>query len=130
MTNSEFHNAVRERFGAEVEEAQSLRVLYDNDPASPPTDGSVWCRCTIKRTDTEQIEAGPTSFRKHGRVYAQLFAAPETGDGDLLELANAIEAAFQGVTAAGVRYGAVTVRPVGSGGNGYQVNVEIPFMAD
>ncbi|HSW45774.1 MAG TPA: phage tail terminator-like protein [Phycisphaerae bacterium] len=130
MTSSDLHNAVRERFSDEVGEGLELTVIYDNDPQSPPADGSIWCRCSIKRADTIQVEIGPSSYRKHGRVYAQLFGPVAAGDGDLLELADGIEAAFQGVTAGGVRYGAVTVRPVGVDGHEYQVNVEIPFMAD
>lgn len=131
MTNTALHNAVRARFKAQVADAKSLTTVYDNDPTSPPADGSNWCRFAIRRADSEQIEAGPASFRKHGIAYAQLFGPVEKGDKELLLLADAIEAAFQGQTAVGVRYGKVTVRPVGNDRSGaYQVNVEIPFTAD
>lgn len=130
MTDSELHNAIRDRFDDEIATGQDVAVLYDNDPNGPPADGSVWCRCSIKRTDTVQVESGPASYRRHGRVYAQLFGPVELGDGDLLELADEIGSAFEGVSAGGVRYGAVTVRPIGVSGHEYQVNVEIPFTAD
>lgn len=130
MMDSNLHNAIRDRFDDEIVKKQNVTVLYDNDPNGPPTDGSVWCRCTIKRTDTIQVESGPARYRRSGRVYAQLFGPVELGDGDLLDLADAIRAAFEGISDGGVRYGAVTVRPIGVSGHEYQVNVEVPFMAD
>ena len=131
MIDSDLHNAIRTRFGTEVATTESLVTIYDNDPTSPPTDGSAWCRLSIRRSDTEQVETGPSSFRRHGRVYAQLFGPVEKGDGELLELADAIVAAFEGVCAGGVRYCEATVRPIGNDKKGsYQVNVEIRFMAD
>lgn len=131
MTNSSLHNAIRARFGTEVATTESLVTIYDNDPTCPPTDGSAWCRLSIRRSDDQQVEAGPSSFRKHGRIYAQLFGPVEKGDGELLDLADAIVAAFEGASVAGVRYCEATVRPIGNDKKGsYQVNVEIRFMAD
>jgi hypothetical protein len=76
------------------------------------------------------VEAGPASFRRHGRVYAQLFGPVGKGDGDILELAETIVDAFEGVSAGGVRYQEATVRPIGTRDGLYQVNVEIRFFAD
>jgi hypothetical protein len=130
MTNTALHSAIRTRFGTLVQDVLSLSTIYDGDPTRPPTDGSPWCRCAIRSGDSEQVEAGPASFRKHGQVLAQLFGPLDRGCGDLLGKANTIEVAFQGQSAGGVRYGPVTVRTVGQVGGECQVNVEIPFMAD
>ena len=129
MTDSQLHNAIRDRFEAYVAGGGNVPVVYDNDPKAPPSGGALWCRCTIQRNETIQVESGPASYRRHGRVDAQLFGPLTRGDGPLLELADGIVSAFEGVTAAGVRYGAVTVRPIGVRGQEYQVNVEIPFTA-
>ena len=130
MTSVALHNAIRSRFKTQVATPESLIVVYDNDPTSPPKAGSIWCRFSVRRSETQQVEAGPASFRLYGRAYAQLFGPLDKGDGALLELADTIVAEFLGETAAGVRYGEVTVVPVGVRGGEYQVNVEIPFMAD
>lgn len=131
MTDSSLHNAIRAKFATDIETGKSLYTIYDNQKKSAPTDGSKWCRLTIKRSQSQQVESGPGSFRKHGIVYAQLFCPVEKGDGDLVEMADNIVAAFQGVTAGGVRYLEATVVPIGNDRRGsYQVNVEIRFMAD
>lgn len=124
------HNAIRARFKAQVSNAVPLVTVFDNDPTSPPQDGSRWCRFTIRRAESRRLTCGTAEYRKGGVAFAQLFGPAGEGDGNLLELAETILLAFQGQTAAGVKYKTVTVRPIGQTGNEYQVNVEIPFEAD
>ena len=63
---------------------------------------------------------------------AKLFCAIQSGDGELLEFADAVEAAFRDTTLSGVNFKTPHTRPVGPtrAGNEYQVNVYIPFDAE
>ena len=132
MTDSELHNLIRTRFKEQVQTPQSLTTIYDNDPAGPPTDGSTWCRFSIRRGETQRITVGVRQYRMMGIAYAQLFCGVGKGDGDLLELADAIATAFRSQNASGIRYGTPSIVPVGvieSEGQ-YQINVQCPFAAD
>jgi len=130
MTDAEIHNAIRTRFSAEVATPQGLWTIYDNQDKAAPQDGTRWCRLTILRGDSERRTIGTREYRDRGVAIAQLFDPKAEGDGYLLDLGGAVKTAFNDVTASGVRYGAVTVRPVGRRKSDYQINVEIPFQAD
>ncbi len=130
MTEAQLHNVIRSRFQTEITAKVPLATVFDNQEEKPPTDGSRWCRFTIRRAESRRLTCGTAEYRKSGVAFAQLFGPAGEGDGELLNLAGTILLAFQGLTIAGVKYKTVTVRPIGQSGTEYQVNVEIPFEAD
>ncbi len=131
MTEAALHNAIRARFEAQITNGSPvLWTVFDNQDKAPPTDGSRWCRFTVRRANSRRLTCGTAEYRKSGVAFAQIFGPVGEGDGELLAIADRIVTAFQGVTAAGVKYKTVTTRPIGQDGNLYQVNVEFPFEAD
>jgi len=134
MTHEEIHNAIRSRFKTQVADALPLTTIYDNDPTPAPTDNSIWCRLTVLVGTGRRTTIGTKEYRYPGVATAQLFGPVHSGDKDLLEKADAIIAAFRGVSVGGIRFegeGGDTVSPQRAGvTNGqYQFNVEIPFVA-
>jgi hypothetical protein len=132
MTYEELHSAIRSRFQSQVAEVLDLPTIYDNDPTDPPTDNSIWCRFTILDGASRRTVCGVPEYRLVGVAVAQLFGPVGRGDQALAEIADAIVAAFRGLSDAGVRYGDAYPQTVGVAreGDSYQVNVVCPFTAD
>jgi hypothetical protein len=132
MTYEALHNTIRRRFATEVAEALSLVTIYDNDPASPPTDGSTWCRFYIVEGSSRRTVSGVAEYRLVGLAVAQLYGPVGRGDGALQQMVDTIIAAFRGVSAGGLRYGDAHEQTVGQtpAGDYYQINVVCPFTAD
>lgn len=132
MTYEDLHNAIRSRFQTQVADAQDLPTIYDNDPAAPPADGSLWCRFVILDGQSRQTVCGVTEYRLVGVAVASLFGPLGWGDAALQRTVDAIIAAFRGQSAAGVRYGDAYEQRVGQTDEGdyYQINVVCPFQAD
>jgi hypothetical protein len=131
MTYETLHNTIRTRFQTRIADALGLPTIYDNDPSNPPVDGSVWCRFYIVDGQSRRTVNGVPEYRLLGLAVAQLYGPVGRGD-ELLAQADAIIAAFRGVSAGQVRYGDAHAQTVGvtPAGNQYQVNVVCPFQAD
>jgi len=124
-------NAIAVRFRDEVATPRALATIYDNDPADPPKDGSLWCRFSVRDGESQRITAGVRQYRTVGVAIAQLFASLGEGTKDLREAAGAIVTAFRNVTADGIRYGVPYLNNIGNDQNGkYQLNVTCPFQED
>jgi hypothetical protein len=122
-------NAVRTRFGTEVEDALSIPVQYDNAPFSKPAD-STWIRLSVLPELAFQAEAGSGKrFHIPLRAVAQIFVPIETGDQVALELADSITSSFRATTASNVTYRTPSVTNVGRVDRWHQVNVSIPAYA-
>ncbi len=131
MTYEAVHNAIRGRFATEIAAKHNLTTIYDNDQTAAPTDGSKWCRFTIRDGANNRITLGSGEYRGGGLAIAQLFDVSGKGDKDLLELADAIVTAFRGVSLAGVRFErngqTPEVEVVGESEGLYQINVIVHF---
>ena len=130
MTYTQIHNAIRSRFKTLIEDGQSLATVYDNDGQSPPTDNSMWCRFYIRDSAGQRLTVGVKNYRRSGLAVAQLFGPAGQGDGELIEVVDAIVAAFTSVSAGGVRYLTAYQQPVGLEEGRYQINVICPFEAE
>jgi hypothetical protein len=131
MTSEQLANAIQARFAAQVATPRGLATVYDNDPTPPPADGSLWCRFTVLDGATRRVTVGVKQYRTVGVAIAQLFGPVGEGTQAQRQRADAIVAAFQDQTAAGVKYGVPTVSNIGKTSQGnYQVNVACPFQAD
>jgi len=131
MTKKEIANAVRTRFKTQVADVLSLGTQYDNQKYDNP-DNAKWCRLTVKFGETIQKSVGsPTGNRDRtsGVMIAQLFC-PAGGDGELLDVAGAVETAFKRVTYNGVTFRTPSTYPQGRVGAEWQINVNCPFYAD
>ena len=116
-------------------------VAYPNKDFDPPENG-IWARIVIQAADSSRIELGGQVAHRRtvGLLVVQLFAPVNSGDGDVLELAETAAAIFrdQRVTLDGgtgdMLFREPTVRPVGSNAQDnddatyYQVNVNIPYQ--
>jgi len=129
MTWTEIENAIRTRFHEQVETALSLYTVYDNQDKQAPTDNSMWCRLSIQPGDVRQITVGVRQYRYLGVIFAQLFGPLGSGDGDLMEMAEAIAQLFRSQTVSGVTYFTPRIDKVGQGPQQYQINVEIDYQA-
>ena len=133
MTNDQLEALMRVRFGAYIEDAQSILTVYDNAETDAPKaiDGVKWCRFTILHAEEQRISVGVEDYRKHGRFVAQLFAPLREGTRQIMVVADAIVAAFRDTSVDGIRYRAITINRHGvNKQKEYQVNVECRFTAD
>jgi len=130
VTYTEIHNAIRSRFKTLIEDGQSLATVYDNDGQSPPTDNSMWCRFYIRDSAGQRLTVGVKNYRRSGLAVAQLFGPAGQGDGELIEMVDAIVAAFTSVSIGGVRYLTAYQQPVGLEEWRHQINVLCPFEAE
>jgi len=133
MNISEIHSAVRYEWKNQIADPQGLWTIYDNSDIAPPVDGRNYCKLDVIADDTRRITIGVKQYRTVGLAVAKLFCASEAGDGELLEIAAAVEVAFRDETLSGVKFKTPHTRTIGKitkAGNEYQVNVYIPFDAE
>ncbi len=130
MTYTEIHNAIRSRFKTQIEDGQSLPTLYENDGQAAPQDNSMWCRFYVRDSAGQRLTVGVKNYRRSGLAVAQLFGPVGHGDGELIEMADAIVEAFTSVSADGVRYLTAYQQPVGLEEGRHQINVLCPFEAE
>ena len=101
MSFATLYDALRTRFGTEIEDALSLKVLYDNSPpfesdenphAPPNPQTERWARFTVLPGESIVAETAGTlnTFRTPGVVQVQCFGPLGVGDGALLDLVDAI----------------------------------------
>lgn len=129
----------------EVEVPLSLPTVFDAaiDDPDPSTgthpDDARWARHTIRLGANSQVGIRPNPTdesgrdRRLGRVGIQLFAQLELGDRELLELADAVEAAHRRkVLSGGIRFLVPETTNVGRPRDSdlWQVNVSCPFECD
>lgn len=96
----DFIQTVRTRFRTLVATPQSLPTKYDNLPFTKPASlSAIYCHWKIRPGQTTQIEKGnPKTFRTPGVAVATLFGPPGAGEEAMLELVDAIDAAFRSVS--------------------------------
>jgi len=128
-------NAIRTRFGTQVEDAESVMVQYDNVGDFSPPGSSVYVRLSIQHETSRQVETGGVNnrrFRLPGLITASVFGLPNVGTKSVIELADSIAAAFRGVSDSGITYRSPTVTKVGrqSVEDRYQIDVDVPFYSD
>jgi len=125
-------NTIRSRFKTQVADALSLPTQYDNQEYENPDDGN-WCRLTIMPGETMQASIGSPSGNRErtvGAMIAQLFAPLSHGDGDILEIAESIRAAFKRVTDGAVTFRTPYLVRRGRQIDSWQINVVCPFYSD
>jgi len=130
VTYAEIHNAIRSRFQTLIEDGQGLPTLYANDGQTAPQDNAMWCRFYFHDSAGQRLTVGVKNYRRSGIAVAQLFGPAGQGDGELIEMADAIVEAFTSVSAGGVRYLTAYQQPVGLEEGRYQINVICPFEAE
>lgn len=97
MATSDIIVAVRQRFDVQVAQPNSLTVVYDNGP-DPPVETNLWARFTVETDRPEPVSTAPVRWRIRGRGLASIHIPQQQGDGPLLDLFAAIEAAFTAVS--------------------------------
>lgn len=122
------HNTIRSRFKSTVADAQSVQVIYDNDPTALSTSSATGVRLTIHTGRVVTIGQGTNAaMRVPGLATAQVFTRVGVGTDPALALADAIVLPFREVTDSGVAFGTPRLRFVGRGEQHWQTNVQIPF---
>lgn len=123
--------AVRDRWTAEVEIAQSLAVLHDNEPPENMDELDLWVRFTVEVVPTTQMVLGAIPEHRYlGTATARIFLHMGLGDADALDLADAINHAFRSVEDDEIVYfppPSAVVR--GRTGVMWEVDVSIPFYS-
>tara|TARA_R110002096_G_C14661938_1_gene728448 strand:- start:42970 stop:43944 length:975 start_codon:yes stop_codon:yes gene_type:complete len=124
------NNELRSKFETMIEVPESLLTIYDNSPVAPPENG-VWARFTVEHENarTLNLTCSPQTHRKEGSALIRLMASLEGGDRSLLQLADAIDTAFLGVTDQ-VVYGTTSMDVVGREGRWWVIEVRAPWHHD
>ena len=124
--------AVRVRFVEQVAAPASLGVRFDNGPPAKP-DGN-WYRLTVDQMSQQLAEAGGPArvYRFDGTARVELYVPAAKGDGTLLGIVDAINAAFRHVNLASpVLHFLVPQVREGQRQDGWFLRVvEIPFWAE
>lgn len=110
--------------------AQSLDVQWPNGAYAPT--GRAWCRVQFFGLEASRASLGaPAVYRHPALLIVSVFVPLGEGSGNAYTFADALCAAFRGVTAdTGIRYRAPTVTDIGERDGFYQVNVTVPFVRD
>jgi hypothetical protein len=133
MSQAAAIQAVRQRFITQVATPNSLVVVYDNGPV--PATTTPRAVVTVSIDGEQQLTmGGARKFRATGTLEVALYVPRERGDAALLTLAQAVIAAFQGVTITSplVRF---TPPPSLVGAVDYDAamarrTVRVPFLSD
>jgi hypothetical protein len=115
----------------------NIVVEWPNKTINKPDD-AIWLRFSISTASANQIEIG--SIRNTGRtvgaVIIQIFAPIDSGDGDAIDLGDALVKLYQRQVfnfdddSGTVRCRDGTVKSVGRTDSYYQWNVVVPFHRD
>lgn len=113
-------------------------ALHDNDPMGEP-DATQFVRLSVQVTSRKQVQAGTAKkrYRTVGRILIQVFQHPtgenaslETGDKEVLVLAEQIARVYRSVSIPPVVFRSPTVTNALRGGRWWQANVSVPYFAD
>jgi hypothetical protein len=135
VTQAAAINAVRQRFRTEVATPNTLPVVLDNGPLPEPQPRE-WARATVTIETSALLTMGRhRRWRSTGALMVNLFCegGGNKGDKPVVDLAQEVIDAFQGVTTASpsIRYGAPQI--IGAGthdGAWYSRAVRVPFTTD
>lgn len=133
MTIEIIHNSIRKKVKEDIEEALSIKVLYDNEGrANPNEDLSAFVSATIKPAVNIKKHVGESSaYRQTGVLILMIMCESGRGDQRALSIAASCVTAFKSKTVDGVVYETPSPESVGLNPNGYwQVNVTCPFYSD
>lgn len=133
MSYAAIHDTIRLRFKTLVADAQSVLVAYPNAPFTPPDSTTTWVRMSILDGESSQIELehnDGSTYRRVGNLVAQIFGPIELGTGALMDLADAIAAAFRRVYVSPVRFRVPSIDTIGRSEGRWQVNVTCPWESD
>ena len=141
MTFQTVHNAIRNRFSANVIDTSSAidanDVCWDNTAFSKHDNADTvrWVRFQVLPANSEIRELGQTTARTEGIALASVFMVAGQGDKLGLALADEIVAAFKAIThthsGTTVSFRTPSVLPIGrTDGPWWQINVSIPFYTD
>lgn len=136
MSFANIHEAIREKFRDDVATPNSMVVLQDNEAPSATVSQS-WYRLTVLVDSTEQISAGPSGsrrFRVMGHAVLNMFRPLATGDGAMLDIADAVVTAFRSTSIASppicFEPSPTLSGPPESSGSWFMRTMLIPFDAD
>lgn len=124
------HNTIRSNFKTLIADGFGVTTLYDNDPTVTPQRG-LHVVLAIDGGLSLQVEFGSSRrFRNPGSMVASI--RWDVGKGDLrpLELVDAIQAAFRGVSLTQVHFRTPSVTRVGREGKWWVMNVICPYYFD
>lgn len=135
MTLTLVAKAIREKFRDDVAVPNSLIVVHDNEP--PKAIVQTWCRLTVLADITTGVYTGAAGQRRTrtvGRAVVNIFRPVAKGDGEMLDLFEAIAAVFYGSSIASpivlFRDPPTLVGPVQIADVWFQRTMDIPFEAD
>lgn len=105
-------------------------VAYPNAAYKPVT-GAAWLEARVIRQDAFNVDLVPNRRVRHpGLVSLTLHVPANQGDGAALEMADTLAAVFRNRNVSGCLFRAPTVRPVGTDGAWYRVQVDAPYWRD
>lgn len=99
MSDASVIDAIRARFKTEVADVLELLTVYDNG-TEPTTPVAQWCRFSVQVDETQLVSMGVRRYRMRGAATAMVFGKSQKGEAGINEIADAIVAAFRGVSLA------------------------------
>lgn len=134
LTYEKIGNIIRGRVKSQIEDGQSVEVLYDNmDEAAftKPTDAA-WIRAALLPGEATQTTFGGSTnrFRKVGVLHITVYNPIEKGDKVNRELADAVVDAFRNVSASGVVFKTPSLGTAMRDGMWWRQTITCPYYAD
>jgi len=128
--------AIQSRMQDEIGTPYGVQIQYDNDDSfslneSSLGDYSCWCRFFIIPGADEQADiCDNPRFRSSGVAQAQLLTPLFSGEGDIMDLAELVGAAFRATNADGITYRAPYTTAGKREMHWYRLDVWIPYFAE
>ena len=126
-------NSVRSRFNTLFGSSGSVSsnaVIYDNDPAKPPSD-SQWIHFSVNTGASEIVGAGANAWTRTAGIATAMILSPlGVGNKTPLALADTIVQKFRSITDSGVVYETPFLSSVGRRNQWWQTNCNIRFRLE
>ena len=122
-------NAIRTRVETEVQDALGLPVLFDNEGEDIPA-LTRWGRCWVDHEAVERLGvAQSTRYKFSGNLRIRFHDQLKDGDGGTRAALSTAKAAFHGVQAGGVTYGAAVQTGAGENMGRWFTELTVPFFS-
>lgn len=127
-------NQARSDFGSLVATPLGITYSWDNAEFSKPSPFATeprYCSVAVRYDPTEQSTTGNTAtFTKSGRVLVNAYSPISRMDQPVLEIADAVKAAFRELTSGGVLYFHPELEgPPERDGENWRLPISIPFLS-
>lgn len=122
-------STIEEQF--ETAWAERTPIYWDNDPRTPPVDGTAWVRLVVRPGASAQKGLGDVKLVRYaGAVMVQIFTPIGSATREAMELADALIEVFSLKQIGGLLFRSADVQVLGEQQGWFQTNVSFSFQRD